>query len=84
MSSLDEIKARLIRLCEEVPIGTLNDAINQTMDTMDELKVHIAGTNNDALVQALARMEAGNSKVVDGAVEVVEARDVLWAQAERL
>jgi hypothetical protein len=84
MSSIDELKARIIQLCDEVPIQLLNDAVNQTMDTMDELKVRIAGTNNDVLVQALANMEAGNSKAVDGAVEIVEARDLLWAEAERM
>lgn len=84
MSSIEEVKARLIQLAQDVPIDLFNKANNDLMDITDEMKVLIAGTNNSELEQALGRLEQGNSLTVDGAVAIVEARDEVWRAAERL
>lgn len=84
VSSIEEVKVRLVQLAQDAPISLFDQVNNQIVEMVNGMRGLIAGTNNADLEQALGRLEQGHSLMIDGAVAVVQARDEVWRIAEGL
>lgn len=82
--SIEEVRARLIQLAQDVPVDVLNEANHQLIDVTGEMRQLTAGTANNELEQALGRLERTNSETIDMVEQMIEARDEIWRAAEAL
>jgi hypothetical protein len=82
--SIEEVRARLIQLAQDVPVDVLNEANHRLIDVTGEMRQLTAGTANNELEQALGRLERTNSETIDMVEQMIEARDEIWRAAEAL
>lgn len=82
--SIEEVKARLDQLGWGIPMDAFNEANHKTLDVTAEMRVLIAGTDNEQIKSALSRIEQGNTMTIDGAMAIMEAREELWQIAQGL
>jgi hypothetical protein len=82
--SIEEVRARLIQLAQDVPVDVLNEANHQLIDVTGEMRQLTAGTANNELEQALGRLERTNSETIDMVEQMIDARDEIWRAAEAL
>lgn len=84
MSSIEEVKARLIQLAQDVPVDLFNEANHRMLDVTDGMRALVAGTTNDSLKETLERLEGTNSETIDAVGRMIEIRDEFWRVAESL
>jgi hypothetical protein len=84
VSSIEEVRARLIQLAQNVPIDPLNEANYRLIEITGKMRQLAAGTTNSELEQALGRLERTNSEAIDTVEQMIEARDGVWRAAEAL